>query len=176
MSLSVILPPPNPSSHKLRWARCQLTYVLYNVCMGGNDFTRLLDKESRPSKTEIINTIGTQSARAWDDIRLFLDTYYDFTPELTFYGKKYGWAIRYRKSGKTLCSLFPETGAFTVLITLGKKEIEKTMGQLDEFSREMQELVISTPQTPRWQMALDSFARHKASQGRKEADKCQEKT
>ena len=29
------------------------------------------------------------------------------------------------KSGKTLCALFPEKNSFTVLIVLGKKEVEK---------------------------------------------------
>ncbi len=40
---------------------------------------------------------------------------------------KYIGTLRYRKSGKTLCSFFPEKDAFTVLIVLGKKEVEKIL-------------------------------------------------
>ena len=57
-------------------------------------------------------------------MRQYVENNYDFTPELLFSGKKYGWTIRYRKSGKTLCSLLPEKGAFTVLVVLGGKEVD----------------------------------------------------
>ena len=49
----------------------------------------------------------------------------DFEREKKFYAKKYGWTVRYRKSGRTLCSFFPEAGAFSVLIVLGGKESAK---------------------------------------------------
>jgi len=101
-----------------------------------NDFTRILDKEHRPTDREIIKTIGLRATKAWNEVRSFLERYYDFTPELCFYGKKYGWTIRYRKSGKTLCALFPESGAFTVLIVLGRKDVEKVNSTLDEFGTE----------------------------------------
>jgi len=106
----------------------------------------LLDEEREPDEREIARTVGKKAAKAWNDIREFLDAHYDFQPETIFYGRKYGWTIRYRRSGKTLCSLFPETGAFTVLIILGKKEVEKAMTQLDDFSREAGRVIIETPQ------------------------------
>ena len=70
----------------------------------------------------------------------YLEEYYDFAPELVFYGEKYGWTIRYRKSGKTLCRFFPENKAFTVLVTLGKKEVEKTISILDKLNSEVRSL------------------------------------
>ncbi len=86
------------------------------------------------------------SARHWNDLREYLEKSYDFSPELVFYGKKYGWTIRYRKSGKTLISLFPEHGAFTALIVLGKKEGQKAAAILEELSTATRELVGGTKQ------------------------------
>lgn len=103
----------------------------------------MLDKEHQPTETEILNTIGRTTA--WLDLRQYLEGNYDFVPELVFYGK-YGWTIRYRKSGKTLCSLFPEKGAFTALVVLGKKEAEKALSMLDEFSPGVRSLLGNTEQ------------------------------
>jgi hypothetical protein len=108
---------------------------------GSVDFVRMLDKGHKPSEKEIEKTIGGKVVKAWNDIRSFLNKYYDFTPELCFYGNKYGWTIRYRKSGKTLCSLFPESGAFTVLIVLGNKEMEKVFSIIDELGPEVASVI-----------------------------------
>ena len=87
---------------------------------------RFLDKEYKPGTAIIQKTLGKNAKAAWDDLQQFIDANYDLTCETVFYGSNYGWAVRYRKSGKTLCCLFPEDGAFSVLIVLGRKEVEKT--------------------------------------------------
>ncbi|MHA2273843.1 MAG: DUF3788 domain-containing protein [Candidatus Hodarchaeales archaeon] len=63
-----------------------------------------------------------------------------------FYGAKYGWTIRYRKSGKTLCSFFPEKGGFTALITLGKNEAQKALAIREELSSPTREHLEGTKQ------------------------------
>lgn len=107
-------------------------------------FERMLDDRHEPGEQEIIAAIG--EGELWQDLRKHIDQSYDFEPELTFYGKKYGWTIRYRKSGKTLISLFPEHGAFTALVVLGKKEVVKVAGALGEFSSATRDLIASTKQ------------------------------
>ena len=94
-------------------------------------YERMLDKAHRPGEEEILGTIG--KTVAWLDLTQFIEQNYDFAPELAFFGKKYGWTLRYRKSGKTLCSLFPEQGAFSALVVLGRREAEKALSMLDEF-------------------------------------------
>ncbi len=79
-------------------------------------------------------------------LQKFIEANYDLTSETVFYGSNYGWAIRYRKSGKTLCCLFPEKGAFSVLIVLGRKEIAKTMLMLDEFHNSTKKIILNTKQ------------------------------
>jgi hypothetical protein len=108
------------------------------------EFARLLDEDHKPSEEEILTTIG--AGDLWLDVKEYIDQSYDFVPEMVFYGKKYGWTIRYRKSGKTLISLFPEHGAFTALIVLGKKEGKKAAEMLDELSPATRKLIGSTKQ------------------------------
>jgi hypothetical protein len=108
-------------------------------------YERMLDKENQPSQQAMVAYIG-EAAAAWDDITAFLAENYDFTPETVFGGKKYGWAIRYRRSGKTLCTLFPEKGAFTVLVVLGGKETELALANLSEFSPGVANVITSAHQ------------------------------
>ena len=87
-------------------------------------YQRLLNKEKRPSEDEIIKTIGEKSS-LWLEIHEFVGKNFDFSPELVFFTKKYGWTIRYRRRGKTLVYFFPEDNAFSVLLVLGAKELNK---------------------------------------------------
>ena len=87
-------------------------------------YKRLLNKEKRPSEDEIIKTIGEKSS-LWLEIHEFVGKNFSFSQELVFFTKKYGWTIRYRRSGKTLVYFFPEDNAFSVLLVLGGKESEQ---------------------------------------------------
>ncbi|MDP8240663.1 MAG: DUF3788 domain-containing protein, partial [Candidatus Hatepunaea meridiana] len=106
-------------------------------------YERILTKEKQPTNKEILKTIGDTTH--WLELRQYLESSYDFPPDHINYGK-HGWTIRYRKSGKTLCSLFPEKGAFTVLIVLGKKEAEKATSIMDKFNATVRELLNNTDQ------------------------------
>jgi hypothetical protein len=100
----------------------------------------MIDKSHEPTEEEMVNFIGGRAREAWLEIRKFIRDHYDIVAETSFYGAKYGWAIRYRKSGKTLCTLFPEKGGFTVLIILGKKESNKFLTIQTEISPKIQKL------------------------------------
>ena len=106
----------------------------------------MLDKERKPSEKEMLGYLGGRAAEAWADIVSFLNAHYDFSPELDYGGTKYGWSIRYRKSGKSLCTLYPERDAFTMLILLGKKEAEQFEEHMHEFSMRFVELFKSARQ------------------------------
>ncbi len=110
------------------------------------EYERMLDKEHKPSEKEILDYLGRKAGEAWADIVSFLRTSYDFSPELDYGGTKYGWSIRYRRSGKSLCTLYPEKSAFTILIVLGRKEVEQFEEHIDDFGTKFAELVRSAPQ------------------------------
>ena len=110
------------------------------------EFPRMMDKAREPTEEEMMSFVGERAEEAWTELRQFIEDNYDFVPETVFYGAKYGWTVRYRKSGKTLCSLFPEKGGFTVLIVLGKKDSEKVLLRRDELSTRMNAILGSTKQ------------------------------
>ena len=95
-------------------------------------YERLLDKNYKPTNQDIIDVIGDKSDY-WLKIHKFIAYNYDFNKELAFFSKNYGWTVRYRKSNKTLASFFPEKGAFSVLLVLGRVEAEKVNLIRDEL-------------------------------------------
>jgi hypothetical protein len=104
------------------------------------EYARLLDGDKKPSERSILATIGTRSTKLWNHLRTFLKVNYDFKPELLFYGKKYGWCIKYARKKKTLCVLFPETKAFTVLVVLGKKEVAHFVKERSRYNEDTRRL------------------------------------
>lgn len=86
-------------------------------------YQRMLGGNAKPTERKIAATLGIRTTKLWKELRTFLKVNFDYTPELTFYGRTYGWCYRYRRKGKTLCVLFPELKAFSVLVVFGKKEI-----------------------------------------------------
>jgi hypothetical protein len=110
------------------------------------EYERMLDKEHKPSEKEILDYLGGKAGEAWAAIVSFLRTSYDFSPELDYGGTKYGWSIRYRRSGKSLCTLYPEKSAFTILIVLGREEVEQFEEHIDDFGTKFTELFKSAPQ------------------------------
>jgi hypothetical protein len=110
------------------------------------EFPRMMDKAREPTEGEMMSFVGEGAKAAWTELRQFIEDNYDFMPETVFYGAKYGWTVRYRRSGKTLCSLFPEKGGFSVLLVLGRKDSEKALSMRDELSTRMITILRSTEQ------------------------------
>ena len=108
-------------------------------------YERILDKECKPTESQMLKWIGKR-AMLWSDLREYLVFGYDHPAELDFAGKKYGWSVRYRKSGKTLATLFPERGGFTALVVLGNKEVAKIEECVKKLSKKVRELFENTDQ------------------------------
>ena len=92
-----------------------------------------------------MKTIGERSS-LWLKLHEFIEENYDFSGELVFFTKKYGWAIRYRKKGKTLGYFFPEAGAFSVLLVLGSKETEKVASVASQLTASVKSVFENTEQ------------------------------
>ncbi len=55
-----------------------------------------------------------------------------------------GWNVKFKKSGKSLCTIYPRESFFTVLVVVGKKEKEEVEKILPDCSLELQELYANT--------------------------------
>jgi len=103
-------------------------------------YARLLDGDKKPSERTISAATGTRGSKLWQQLKVFLKVNYDFKPEMLFGGQKYGWCYKYRRKNKTLCVLFPEIKAFSVLVVLGKKEVAQFQDNVSLFNEDTRRL------------------------------------
>jgi hypothetical protein len=65
-----------------------------------------------------------------------------------------GWNIKFKKSGKTLCTIYLREGYFTVMIVVGRKEKEAVQAILPDCADRLQEVYERTKEGngQRWLM------------------------
>lgn len=65
-----------------------------------------------------------------------------------------GWNIKFRKSGRSLCVVYPKKKYFTMLIVIGRREKEMFDHLYDQLSDEMRNIYLSTKEgmDQRWLM------------------------
>lgn len=83
-----------------------------------------VDKQHRPAIEEILASIGPKK-ELWESLERFIEQNYRTKRDFAFYGRNYGWAVRFRKSGKALLSMYPGTGSLTTQIVLGETAARK---------------------------------------------------
>ncbi len=109
--------------------------------------SRMLNPEIVPDREGMLKFIEKDEVqKGWSELINFADTNYNMDDRIMFYGKSYGWAVQYKKSQKTIITFFPERKSFTVLVTLGKNELEKINKNRDIFSNELLKAISDTPQ------------------------------
>jgi hypothetical protein len=106
---------------------------------------RLIDKNAQPSDESMQEVIGSPLADGWTDLRRFLVETYDILPVLQYGGPRYGWNLQHRKGSRPLCEMYPEHGSFTVLVVLGKMELEQALERLDTFGQTVRQALAETP-------------------------------
>jgi hypothetical protein len=95
----------------------------------------VFDKEIEPTESEIRNFIGTEY---FSDLDSHLRDNYIIKPKLAYSGCAMdnniwrGWNIKYQKSGKSLCTIYPQQGYFLVLVPGKSFDVrnEETLGEV----------------------------------------------
>ncbi len=101
------------------------------------------DKEHQPTPQEISHALGSKQP-LWARLTQFISDHYQMPGELSFGGKKYGWNVWYRKSGKTLVSLYPQQEYFVAQIVLGKDQAEQALNL--KLGGNVQQVIQKAPQ------------------------------
>lgn len=57
---------------------------------------------------------------------------------------EFGWNVKFKKSGKNLCTIYPREGYFTVLVVIGQKEMEAVHAILEECTPELRDIYMQT--------------------------------
>jgi AraC family transcriptional regulator len=75
-----------------------------------------------------------------------VETEYQSKPVLEYSrcSMQYGWNIKYKKAGRTLCTLYPMEGYFTALVVIGDRERAETELVLPFFTEYLQRLYHET--------------------------------
>lgn len=97
----------------------------------------------QPSPEEIEAVLGT-TLPLWNRLIQFIEENYQMSGDLSFGGKNYGWNFWYRKSGKSLLSLYPQTDHYIAQVVLGKEQVEKALTL--ELGEHVGRMVRETPQ------------------------------
>ncbi|MGA9761289.1 MAG: DUF3788 family protein [Gaiellaceae bacterium] len=80
------------------------------------------DRMSRPGEVEVEAALAG-AALLWSELVSFIEGSFRVRSDWKFYGKSYGWALAFKKSGKALVSLFPADGSFTTQLILKDDQI-----------------------------------------------------
>lgn len=108
------------------------------------------DKNRQPTDTEVFEAIGPM-LRVWQVLVKFIRENYAVQEDFKFlYGKKYGWALRFRINGKLLTSLYPTQNGFTAQVNLSPAAIEQA--QRMKLGKNVQQVIAKAHPYPegRW--------------------------
>jgi hypothetical protein len=118
-----------------------------------NKWEVVLDCENQPN-WELLSAYV--DSRLWEELNDYLQDAYRAQPELSFSfcSAQRGWNVKYTKSGRALCTLYPQKGSFLALVVVGRKEEPFVQGLLPDLSQDTVKLYDKTPSMSmgRWLM------------------------
>jgi len=96
-------------------------------------------KASEPALLQIAQYIDSP---LWPELRGFVETAYGVLPkvEYSMCSGARGWNLKYKKGGRSLCTLYPHEGFFTCLVCIGGKETmeaELVLTACNAYTREL---------------------------------------
>lgn len=116
-----------------------------------------MTKEMAPTIEEISGFVRNQ---LFDDLCLQMECEYKAVCKIEFSSCSwaYGWNVKFKKSGKGLCTIYPKENYVTVLVVVGQKEKYQVESLLPEMSPMIQEIYHQTQEGngQRWLM-IDKY-------------------
>ena len=82
------------------------------------------DKKHRPTMNQVLEELGAKRV-LWDSLVQYVTGNYGIKGGFAFYGKNYGWALRFRKGSKALLSIYPGKKKIIVQIVIGPAQTER---------------------------------------------------
>lgn len=86
------------------------------------DWNTLYSKENPPSMQQITDFINNP---LWTEFNQQIQSAYQVKPRIehSCCSMQAGWNVKYKKGGKSLCTLYPMQGYFIVLVVAGNREL-----------------------------------------------------
>lgn len=111
----------------------------------------ILNASYKPSLEELSMYVNHN---LWNELCAYLRDAYEIEPSIEYSSCSLikGWNLKYKKSGKSLCVLYPNEKRFSVLVVIGVKEKERFEYIMDSMSEYTQKLYKNTPEgkNQRW--------------------------
>lgn len=103
------------------------------------EWAELYPITKKPEWDEISDYV---SSSLWEELYGFIEETYRILPCVEYSKCQWapGWNVKYKKGGRSLCTLYPNKGYFTCLITIGRKEADEAERMIYCFSDYLQEL------------------------------------
>jgi len=107
-----------------------------------NNMWDKMDKTQIPTK-EIIKLYTNNPL--WDELCQHMESQYQSSPVFEYSGCSVpGWNVKYKKGGRSLCTLYPMENYFIALIVIGERERLETELALPLFTEYLQQLYQET--------------------------------
>jgi hypothetical protein len=96
------------------------------------EWSELFNISQMPSVKDIKAYIG-KSEPIWNELTSFIEDTYNVSSQISYSkcSAQPGWNIKYKKSGKSLCTLYPMEDYFIALIVVGAKEEDEVKMAMD---------------------------------------------
>ncbi|UWG96241.1 DUF3788 domain-containing protein [Dehalobacter sp. DCM] len=109
------------------------------------NWSELFNADHQPSYEDIKEFIG-QGEPFWSELLSYLDIKYQVQPKMAYSkcSAQPGWNVKYQKSSKSLCTLYPMEGYYIALVVIGAKEEEEAEMALGTFTPYVQNLYRKT--------------------------------
>lgn len=107
------------------------------------NWNQTYSKSVEPTLEDIDSFVNSS---LWRELCNYLEQSYHVLPivEHSICSGAPGWNVKYRKNGRALCTLYPDEGSFTALVTIGTREAAEAELLQNTFSDYMRNLYAHT--------------------------------
>jgi len=107
----------------------------------------LWDKMDRSKKPDLEMVSEYVRNPVWDELSSYIMETYDVIPSFEYSGCSWpGWNAKFKKAGRSLCTIYPFEGYIWVLVVIGKREKERFEEEMPLMSEYLQTLYLETPE------------------------------
>lgn len=105
-----------------------------------------LNASTVPSKNELISVVKAESNALLIDLCRHIEAEFDAKEQIDYSACSMapGWNLKYKKSSKSICTIYPYKDYFTVLITLNFDALELFNIMADTFCQYIRDLAANT--------------------------------
>jgi hypothetical protein len=107
------------------------------------EWSLIYGSDRQPDCGDITDFLG-EGAPLWVELQTYLEGAYGVPSKMSYSNcsAQPGWNVKYQKSGKSLCTMYPMDGYFIALIVIGVKEESEVeaAAALGQFTPYLQEL------------------------------------